>query len=135
MVRTAALIIALYSVPAWAGSSDDAPRQTGLWLTSLQPLIDLQTCVTRQWTRFGNVTPIPLQDGAALDLQMKGIGFGGTGGKAVTTLEIHDDGNARKITILYRHPWSSSAAYGWLRDTGKRCFPDEWDAAALVKPH
>jgi hypothetical protein len=117
-----------------AAAALEPPRPTDLWVQSQQSIIDLQTCVTRQWARFGNVTPIPLQDGVALDLQMKGIGFGGASGQAVTTLEIHDDGNARKITILYRHPWSSNAAYGWLRDTGKRCFSEEWAAAALSKP-
>lgn len=108
-------------------------RQSELWLSSPQSLIDLQTCVTREWVRMGRVTPIPMADGVMLDYQLAGIGLGGPG-KPIATLEIHEAHAERKITIAYRHPWSVKNAYNWLRDTGKRCFPDEWSSAALPPP-
>lgn len=110
------------------------PRQTDLWISSQQSLIDLQTCVTREWVRFGRVTPLPLANGAALDFQMhQPLAMGGPG-QPTLTIEFHDPGPERRITVAYRHPWSKRVAYGLFKDTGKRCFPQEWEAAALPRP-
>lgn len=100
----------------------DDPRPTGIDITSPQPLMDLQACVTRAWVRVGKITPIPIEKGVALDFQIGGL-FGGTG-KPITTYEIRDAGDLRHLTVRYRHPMSAKSAVKGLRDTAKRCFPE-----------
>lgn len=117
-----------------AAKAIEPPRQTDLWVTSQQSLIDLQTCITREWVRYGRVTPIPMQDGTMLDFQFSTFSLTGPG-KPTLTLEIHEAGNERRMTVAYRHPWSLKGTYGLFRDTGKRCFPDEWETAALPVPN
>jgi hypothetical protein len=113
-----------------AGSPADAPRETQAAVTSTQSLGDLQACITRAWLRFGAVTPIPMADGVALDVQMKVSPFAAPG-KATLTFEIHDRGESRVLSVAYRHPISEKTALGYFRTTAKRCFAAEYAAAGL----
>lgn len=116
-----------------AAQAMEPPRQTDFHVASNQSLSDLQACAMRELARYGRVLPVPLDNGVALDFQITGALLAG-GGKSLTTFEIRDGGDTRDITVGYRHPFSIRSAYNMLRDLAGRCFPAEWEAAALEKP-
>lgn len=117
----AASVLTLCSAPAIAGSEQgpDGQRPAGALISSAVPFDDLQRCVIRLMAKGGRVTPVPVKDGVALDLQM-GTLFG-TGGDARFSIQITDRADHREMTAFYRHPFSEKLAIKLLNDAGKRC--------------
>jgi hypothetical protein len=113
----------LFLVLLLLGTPDDPPRPTGATIVTKQPLIDLQSCITRHFARSGTVTPIPLPDGVALDYSMRASLFAPPG-KATLTFEIHEQGEQRLITAGYRHPWPRKAAIRGMKEAQKSCVAD-----------
>lgn len=111
-------------------SATDPMRTTDIDIQSSQSLVDLQSCSMRILAAHGRVTPIPVENGVSIDFQMPGLGLTGPG-EAKLAFVVTDVQGARHITATYRHPLSAKTATGMLRDTAKRCFKDEYNAASV----
>ncbi|TRW16876.1 hypothetical protein [Glacieibacterium frigidum] len=107
------ILIALLLLAADA----DGFRDAGVEARSPETLVSLQACITRQMGRGGQVTPVPLPDGVALDMSM------GRRGKGIISVAVHDEGVERRLTMGYRHPWSAKIAAGLFNDLARSCFP------------
>lgn len=101
-----------------ASAAEEGPRPAGLTISSQQPLSDLQRCVTRKMASAGRVTPVPIDDGVALDFQSPGL-FGP--GKARMTFNLVDRQTHRELTATYRHPLSAKLVTNLLKDAAKHC--------------
>jgi hypothetical protein len=99
----------------------DGSRGTDYKLETIAPLIDLQTCITRKFSKWSEVSPIPLADGVALDVLNRGL-FGNSA--LMLTVELHDLGSSRLITFRYRHPMSEKAIPRVFKDAQKACVPE-----------
>lgn len=117
----------LAALPAYA-QDHDAPRKTGVDISTQQSLTDLQACLTRYYLKHGRVTPIPTQNGIALDFQFKSMALLAGPGKAPLTLTISELGGRRSISVEYRHPLSAKGALNLMKSGAKRCFPQEYEA-------
>lgn len=119
------------AIPGAARAEYTPPRPTGIDIPSSQPLVDLQACTIRTLAMRGTLTPVQLKDGIAIDFQLSGMFMPATG-QAIVTIEIRDANDLRHITVAYRHPFSGKSAQAFLRDTAKRCFQAEYDAASAA---
>lgn len=115
------LIIALLGHLTSQEPSDRMRNSPVSYVTS-RKLIDLQMCVTRDWSQAGTVTPIPLENGVTLDFYTKGILAGP--GKSRLSFTIRERADQRLIGVDYRHPMSGKNAAKALAWVVKKCAPE-----------
>ncbi len=107
---------------AVSAAAADGFHETGIDLATPRPAEALQECVVRRMSGWGNVVAIPRADGFAADLSVEAP-FGMHYHDAFA-FEVHDAGDARHITVRYRHPMSFKSSRNTLKDIGKVCFPE-----------
>lgn len=114
------LIVLLASVQAPDGS-----RSTDYRIETAAPLIELQTCITREFNRFAQVAPVPIADGVALDIVQRNL-FGM--GSLFVSIELRDAGEKRSIGFRYRHPMAEKSPPKFFKDAERKCVPESMAA-------
>ena len=99
----------------------DGSRGTEYQIETAAKFIDLQACITRKYSKWGEVVPIPIADGVALDILNRGL-FGNS--VQTLTIELHELGKNRLITFRYRHPMSERAIPRAFSGARKTCVPE-----------
>lgn len=108
----------LVALSAPAAAEDKPHRTIDVERTTTAPMDEVTTCLARWGAPFGRPAPLPMDGGVALDLY-QGTLF--VKGEPVMTVQIRDGGDVRRVTMLYRHPYSAKAVKSLLKNAAKKC--------------